>query len=439
MTDRLWEFVTFAYPNIKYVVLGSILLSISSAVVGCFTFLKKKALLGDVISHAVLPGICLSFIVSGSKNPFLLIIGASITGWISIVAMDYIVRSSKIKEDTATGLSLSVFFGIGILLLTYIQHSGNAAQTGLDTFLFGNAAALIGEDLIAFSLIAVIILVVVYFFYKEFKLISFDTQFANTLGLPVRTLELILTSITVLAVVTGIQAVGVVLMAAMLITPAAAARFWTNRLSIMLTLAAIFGAFSGITGAYISYASPSMPTGPWIVMVLSIIALISFFFAPGKGILIRVFKQYQNQRKFLGENLLKVFYTLGESNQNFLSYRSQEELMAKRAFKESTLAKGLTRLSREGFVTHHRAQWALTKEGYEKGKRIVRLHRMWELYLTEYLKIAPDHVHEDAESIEHVITPELELRLERLLDHPSVDPHKAPIPQKQQPIINNEQ
>ena len=297
--ETLIEFFSFKYPNIKYVVFGTILLSISSAVVGCFTFIKKKSLVGDVISHAVLPGICISFMVSGSKDPFLLIIGAFISGWVSILVMDAIIQNTKIKEDAATGLSLSVFFGVGILLMTYIQHSGNASQSGLDTFLFGKAAALIGKDLLAFSIIAIIVLLTVFFFYKEFKLISFDPQFARVIGLPIKRLEMILTSITVLAVVTGIQAVGVVLMAAMLITPAAAARFWTNRLSYMILLASIFGAFSGISGAFISYSAPSMPTGPWMVMVLSIIALISFFFAPGKGIVIRQWRRFSIRRQLL--------------------------------------------------------------------------------------------------------------------------------------------
>ncbi|MFT5642409.1 MAG: manganese/zinc/iron transport system permease protein, partial [Cyclobacteriaceae bacterium] len=182
MKELIIDFFSFSNPNIRYVVFGSMLLAVSSAIVGCFTFLKKKALVGDVVSHAVLPGICLSFIISGTKDPFLLIIGAFITGWLSIVVMDYIIQHSKIKEDTATGLSLSVFFGIGILLLTYIQHSGNAAQSGLDSFLFGKAAALVGKDLLAFSLVAILILVVVFFFYKEFKLISFDPAFAQSLG-----------------------------------------------------------------------------------------------------------------------------------------------------------------------------------------------------------------------------------------------------------------
>ncbi|GAB4245435.1 MAG: metal ABC transporter permease [Ekhidna sp.] len=426
--ETLIEFFSFNYPNIKYVVFGTVLLSISSAVVGCFTFIKKKALVGDVVSHAVLPGICIAFMVSGSKDPFLLIIGAFVSGWVSILVMDKITQNTKIKEDAATGLSLSVFFGIGILLMTYIQHSGNAAQSGLDTFLFGKAAALVGKDLLAFSIIAIIVLVTVSLFYKEFKLISFDPQFACVIGLPVKRLETILTSITVLAVVTGIQAVGVVLMAAMLITPAAAARFWTNRLHRMMLLSAFFGAFSGICGAFISYSAPSMPTGPWMVMVLSIIALISFFFAPGKGILIRQWRRMSIQRQLLEENLLKTFYRYGENSGDHMQMVREDDLNLIRNFSPAQLLKGLRKLKVNGYVKREMDGWRLTREGFEKGKRITRLHRLWELYLTKYLRIAPDHVHEDADTIEHVITPELEQRLEKLLEFPTTDPHSSAIP-----------
>lgn len=420
------EFFTFQYSNIKYVVFGSILLSISSAVVGCFTFVKKKSLVGDVISHAVLPGICIAFLTSGNKNPYFLIIGAFITGWLSILVMDAITRNTKVKEDAATGLSLSVFFGIGMLILTYIQQSGNASQSGLDTFLFGKAAALIGDDLIAFSIVAILVLVVIILFYKEFKIIAFDPEYAKVTGLPIRRLEFILTSITVLAVVTGIQAVGVVLMAAMLITPAAAARFWTHRFLQMIFLAALFAAISGVSGAYISYAVPSMPTGPWIVMIASLIAIFSFFFSPKRGILMKQFKRISIQNKLLEENLLKAFYKLTQSKN--LQTINDEELQKADIFNETQLKKGFSKLKKDGYLIKNANNWVVSKEGLEKGKKLLRLHRLWELYLTKYLNIAPDHVHDDADTMEHILTPEIEAELEKLLDNPKYDPHQSIIP-----------
>ncbi|UXX78559.1 metal ABC transporter permease [Reichenbachiella carrageenanivorans] len=426
--EDLITFFSFQNPNIRYVTGGSMLLAISSALVGCFTFLKKKALVGDAVAHAVLPGICLAFLLSGTKNPIYLIIGAFITGWLSLLLIDAITRNSKIKEDTAIGLILSVFFGVGILLLTMIQHSGNAAQTGLDSFLFGKAAALVGQDLMIFSVISISLLLGVILFYKEFALISFDEDYAKSIGFPVKRLELVLTTLTVLAVVTGIQAVGVVLMAAMLITPAAAARFWTNRLSIMLLLAAIFGAFSGVSGAYISYVAPSMPTGPWIVMMISVIALVSFFVAPEKGILYKLIRQTKIKKRILNENILKLFYQLGEIDQNFEEQRSVAQIQAKRPIKTPTLITGLNALAYQGFLKKQQDTWKLTDQGQKKGQRIVKLHRLWEVYLTTYLRIAPDHVHEDADNIEHILTPELEARLEALLKYPTSDPHESTIP-----------
>ncbi|MCZ6521125.1 MAG: metal ABC transporter permease [Bacteroidetes bacterium] len=426
--ELLLEFLSFSDPNIRFVVLGSVLLTASSAIVGCFTFLKKKALVGDAVAHSILPGVCLGFLLAGSKNPLYLIVGAFITGWLSLVIIDAIVAKSKIKEDTAIGLILSVFFGMGILLLTMIQHSGNAAQSGLDQFLFGKAAALVGQDLIVFSIVAVTLIFFVVLFFKEFTLISFDKDLAIALGFPVRRIELVLTTLTVLAVVIGIQAVGVVLMAAILITPAAAARFWTDRVKIMVILAALFGAFSGFAGAFISYAAPAMPTGPWIVVVISIIAFTSFFFAPKKGILYRTWNQRKIKRQMVEENILKTIYSLGAISKNYFQPKTEQEILEARNFETSQLHLGLNRLKSQGYLKRSGDQWVLSPEGRDKGQHVVKLHRLWEVYLTKYLRIAPDHVHEDAETIEHVITPELEVKLEKLLKYPKLDPHESEIP-----------
>ncbi len=426
--SELLQFLSFEDPNTRYVVTGTVLLAISSAIVGSFTFLKKKALVGDAVAHSVLPGVCLAFMLSGNKNPVYLVVGAFITGWLSLVIIDQIVARSRIKEDTAIGLILSTFFGLGIMLLTKIQHTGNAAQSGLDSFLFGKAAALVGTDVIVFSTISIILLVVVFIFFKELTLIAFDEDFAKSIGFPVRRLELVLTTLTVMAVVIGIQAVGVVLMAAMLITPAAAARFWTDQLRVMLLLAAIFGAFAGVFGAFVSYTAPAMPTGPWIVMIISIIAMFSFFFAPRKGILYKMVKQRRIQKKIRDENILKMFYQLGEADGDYFSSRTSEALSERRELASGQLASGLSRLKRHGYLKSDQEGWQLTIEGKNKGQRTIKLHRLWELYLTQYLRIAPDHVHDDAETIEHIITPELEAKLEKLLEYPDVDPHMSKIP-----------
>lgn len=426
--NKLIEFFSLTDANVRYVVFGSVLLAASSALVGCFTFLKKRSLIGDAIAHSVLPGICGAFLLSGTKNPLYLVTGAFLTGWLSVVLLDGITRFSKIKEDTATGLVLSVFFGIGIFLLTLIQNSGMAAQTGLDSFLFGQAASLLFEDVLVFGSIALLLILCILLLYKELKLVTFDPAFAAAIGLPIRALNLTLTTLTVLAVVVGIQAVGVVLMAAMLITPAAAARFWTDRLGLMLVLASLLGAFSGLSGAYISYLAPAMPTGPWIVIVLSTLAMLSFFLAPKKGVLYRLLRQRRVRLKILEENILKLFYHLGEKDQLFLAERSLEQIQELRFMPRRELSLGLRRLRSQGFLELQQDKYRLTTAGVEKGRRVVKLHRLWELYLNQYMRIAPDHVHDDAESIEHIITPELEKQLEEKLNFPEMDPHQEKIP-----------
>lgn len=434
--EQILEFFSFQDVNIRYVALGTLLLGASSAVVGCFTFLRKKALVGDTIAHSILPGICLSFIIFKTKDPLMLLLGAMLSGWLSVYVVDYISANSKIKPDTAIGLTLSVFFGVGILLLTHIQHSGNSAQAGLDKFLFGKAASLVQNDVITFGIVSVILIGTIILFFKQFSLISFDVHFAKTIGLSVRTFEVILSTITVLAVAIGIQTVGVVLMAAMLITPAAAARFWTDKLKVMVIIAAIIGGVSGIFGAFISYTAPSMPTGPWIVAVLSFIAIGSMLVAPKNGAISKSRKQKKNQRKILEDNIIKLLYKLGEKENEFFKNRSIRTLKNYREYPEKKLLKGLNILKKKNQVVLVNDLWVLTEEGKKAGMRVVRIHRLWELYLTTYLRIAPDHVHEDAETIEHIITPEMESKLEHLLDYPEKDPHSANIPYKNEKDIN---
>ena len=429
MIESLIEFFSFADANVRYVSFGMILLGISAGMVGSFTLLRKRALVGDAIAHSVLPGVCLAFMFWGTKNPLVLLIGAVCTGWLSLIAIDFITKNSRIKADAAIGLVLSVFFGVGILLLTSIQHSGNAAQSGLDKFLFGNAASLIGSDMYVFASMSILLIIVILAFFKEFTLVSFDLEFANAIGLPVRTLEIILSSITVLAVAVGIQAVGVVLMAALLITPAAAARFWTDNISVMVVLAAIFGAISGIVGAFVSYLAPSMPTGPWVVVVLSLIAIFSLLFSPQKGYFARFWSKRQYRLKILEENVLKIFYHLGEKNQDFEAKRKIADLQKKRAIPIAEMRKGLQRLVKKSWISSiNKNEFQLTKTGETKAKRLIRIHRLWEVYLSKHLNIAADHVHNDAEAMEHLITPELEKELEQFLNYPKADPHNKIIP-----------
>lgn len=428
---ELQEFIDFLLlrdANVRYVVIGSMLIGASAALVGSFLFLKKRALVGDAIAHSVLPGICLAFILFQTKSPLILLLGAIATGWISLVVIDLISNNSKIKSDTSIGLTLSWFFGIGIMLLTSIQKTGNAAQSGLDKFLFGNASAMLGEDVFLFSGVSIVLIAMTLFLFKPLKLVIFDRDFARSKGVRVGMFELALSTMTVIAVAAGIKAVGVVLMAALLITPAAAARFWTNDLRTMLLLASLFGMISGWSGAFVSYTLPRMSTGPWIVLVVSFIAIFSFFFGTQKGMVNKLWAQRKMQHKIANENVLKLFYHLGEELRDFTALRTFDELMNKRFMSKSDFNAAFSRLKRRQLVFTSDGRMALTDQGVKEGQRLTRLHRLWELYLIKYVKVAPDHVHDDAEAIEHIITPEIEAELVALLDNPDQDPHNKNIP-----------
>lgn len=424
----LIDFILLSDPNVRYVVLGTMLICTSAAVVGCFLFLRKRALVGDAIAHAVLPGICVAFMVFGTKEPWVLLIGATVSGWLSLVFIDTITRWSKLKADSAIGIALTWFFAIGILLLTVIQRGGNASQSGLDKFLFGSAASMLSQDVLMFSWVAFTLLISCLFFFRVFKLIIFDADYAASIGLPIKGYDLLISTLTVVAVATGIQSVGVVLMAALLITPAAAARFWTDDLRRMLILAAVFGLLPGYLGTYVSYTSPRMPTGPWIVLIASMIAILSFFLGARKGLLVRLLQHRANQRKVVRENVLKLLYHLGENDSQFTRARSRDEMMNKRAMSPLEWRRGVQELRRMDLIVNQGSGFALTKQGAKEGERITRLHRLWEMYLNRYMKIAPDHVHDDAEAIEHIITPEIEEELLLLLERPEKDPHQSRIP-----------
>lgn len=284
-------------PNTRWILGGTILLGICSGVIGCFAYLRKQSLMGDALSHAALPGICVAFMITGTKSIFGFLFGALVAGVIATFAIGFITRETRIKQDAALGIILTVFFGVGIVLLTQIQHSGSGNQSGLDTFLFGQAAAMVRQDVMIMAFICVSLIILVALFYKEFKLVSFDSGFAKGIGLPIRFLEQFIMFLLVVAVVVGIQAVGVVLMAAMLITPAVSARYWTNKLALMIVVSAMFGGLSGFGGTLLSTLGKNLPTGPLIVLTATVIFVISVLFAPAKGVIAKArVRKYMKQK-----------------------------------------------------------------------------------------------------------------------------------------------
>ena len=284
------------------VALGCALFGIASGVLGCFAVLRRQSLLGDGISHAALPGIVFAFLLTGNRSTEVLQLGALISGLAATFIILRVTKHSRIKFDSATALVMAAFFGLGLVLLTYSQRQSGANQAGLKRFIYGQASTLLLRDVLVIAAGGAALLLIVLLFRKEFKLLSFDAEFARSLGLKTERLSLLLSLLTVFAIIIGLQTVGVVLMSAMLISPAVAARQWTDRLGVMALLAAIFGAVSGVFGAFISSALTGVPTGPSIAVSVSFIAVFSLLFAPGRGVAAKIVKRAKIVRRGINES-----------------------------------------------------------------------------------------------------------------------------------------
>jgi manganese/zinc/iron transport system permease protein len=347
----------FTDYTLRNVALGAAILGMIGGVLGSFAVLRKQSLIGDVLAHAALPGICLTFMLTGLKAPLALLLGAGITGWIASVFVLTVLRQTHLPEDAALGVTLSVFFGFGVLLLTFIQSSGDANQAGLDKFIFGQAATVIASDVLLMAVLGGVALLVVALLYKEFKLLSFDPEFLSALGFPTRSLGTLLTSLTVIAVLIGLQTVGVVLMAAMLIAPAAAARQWTDRLGVMIGLSALFGGASGVIGAVLSATRENLPTGPVVIVCVSVITFISILVAPRRGVIADVVRAGRNRVRIRLERLLLDAHVLHTHDA-----LTPETLATRRRERPAQSLHGLRELEARGWARREGQRWELTPE-----------------------------------------------------------------------------
>ena len=279
-----------ADPTLRPAVLGTAALGAVSGGVGTFAVVRRQSLQGDAVSHAALPGVAAAYWLGG-RSEIALLLGAAVTGWLALTLVGALTRRGRASFDSALAGALAVFFGLGLVLMTYLQrlYPGTPAVR-LQQYLFGAEAATIRlGDLVPLLALGVPALLVLLAFWKEFKLLSFDPDFGASLGLPVRRLDVLLTVVIVAAVVIGLQTVGVVLMSALIVAPAAAARQWTDRLGTLVTLAMLFGAAAGVTGTLLAHTlserGHAVPTGPTIVLTATAFTLASLLFAPRRGLL----------------------------------------------------------------------------------------------------------------------------------------------------------
>jgi manganese/zinc/iron transport system permease protein len=362
----------FADYTLRQVALGAAMLGIVNGVLGSFAVLRKQSLLGDGISHAALPGIALAFLLTGSKSSLTLLLGAAAAGWVGTLLIMNIVKHTRVKYDSALGLVLSVFFGFGLVLLTHIQKLPVATQAGLDKFLFGQAATLLRKDVVTIGVLGGIVVAFLLVFWKEFKLVSFDPDFAVSLGFPVRMLDILLTTLLVVAIVIGLQTVGVVLMSAMVVAPAAAARQWTDRLGIMVAVSGLFGALAGVSGALFSSAAARIPTGPTIVLCASSIVFLSLLLAPNRGMAWGWVREQINRRQLQTEAVLGDLYVLARQHRE-PGHGHPVAVLRTMAHGHGGVDRSLQVLKERGLVQETGSgEWALTPRGMEEAGRLSR-------------------------------------------------------------------
>lgn len=355
----------FSDYTLRTVALGSAALGTVSGALGSFAVLRRQSLLGDAISHAALPGIALAFLLTGSKAPLVLVLGAAVAGWVGTLVVMRVVETTRVKEDAALGIVLAVFFGFGLVLLTWIQKMPEASQAGLDSYLFGQAATLLERDVAIIAGLGGVALGVMLLFWKEFKLLSFDPDFAGSLGFSVRGLDVLLTSVLVLAIVIGLQTVGVVLMAAMVVAPAAAARQWTDRLGLMVALAGGFGALAGVAGAVLSSTTERLPTGPTIVLSLTALVVLSLFLAPNRGLVWEWARERSSRRRLHTDAVLAELYALARHHPG----REHGHATAALEAVHPGARHELQELAERGWARESTDGWAITPAGVREEER----------------------------------------------------------------------
>ena len=408
----------FTDPVLRAPTWGCILMCIASSLMGVMVFLRKRSLLAESLSHATYPGACLGvfglalFFPHLEEWTFIAVLGgAFLSSLLALKAINYLELKANVKPDAALCFILAVFFGAGIVIASAMQSAFPVWYQQVRMLLFGQAATMGDIHIWIYGSLALLIVGFIWNSFRPLQAYLFDPSFSKSTGIRTALLEKVLFCFLLLSLIVGIRSVGVVLMSGMLIAPAVCARAFSDRLQYVFLIAAIVGGVSGFLGNYLSVVL-EIPTGPMIVLVGTAFALLGLMFSPKRGLVFRLVRASAFRLRCLEENILKAIWKNGKPSEN-LTFMVQFALW---------------RLKKQGWV---KPSGKLTVDGGKKAALIVRLHRLWELYLTEELGFHAEKVHRTAEEMEHILTPEMEERLTHLLENPMRDPHHQPIPEKE--------
>lgn len=405
------EFINY-YFNYLLTGLALTILCVVGSAVGVFIHLQRKSLIADALAHGMLPGICAAFLLVNDKDDPLILLGGGIAALFCYYLVEWVIGSLFAKADAAIAAIMSGFFGLGILLITYIQRNPDGNSTGLDRILFGSAAALTTVDLFYISIVSIPAIIYLVLFRKSLLFQIFDQAFLSISGISDRWSRVLLNVITVSVVILGVKSLGVILISSVIILPSSIASLLTRRGHLFFYYALLIGLISGLFGVTLSTFIPRLSTGPVVVLSMGLLFIIALALAPEVGIVSSYMSRLAHLQKVKVENVLKVLY-LKQINGEAMPL---------------DLDRRIIRFIYQQNLIYSIAKPALTSTGVAEARRVVRLHRLWELYLSRKMDFATDHLHQDADAIEHIITPEIEAELIKTLNRPEQDPHQSEIP-----------
>lgn len=431
--DRLAD--TFISPshNLRVIYLGVISLGIAAGVCGCFLVFRRRSLLSDTIGHATLPGVALAFLLTarfsdGGKSFVAIMIGALLTGWLSVRAVQWVRHHTPIREDGALAISLTVFYGVGVVCLSVIQGLQLKDTSGLEYYLYGMVASMVQSEALLLFWIALAALAVIFLFLKELNALCFDEAFVASQGLPNRWLDELLMFVALVVTIVGLQTVGLLMIMALFIIPPATARLWTASMPWTIGIAGSVGALGSLCGAVASSVVPHLPAGASIILATSLLFGGSLLVGSRQGILVKKLRIARQEEKLAENQFLRTIFDSLEGQQQIrlltgLEFSrelamvpvSMSTLLEQRGWPNAKQSRVMRSLARQEYLTKGKSGLVtLTPLGLERALEAARTHRLMELYLLEHAEIAPGRVHQYVEEIEEITTPEIASDLRKL-------------------------
>jgi len=411
--------------------IASSLVGIMCGMIGTFIVLRNMSLIGDALSHAILPGIVVAFLITGySTIGFFL--GSVIAGLFTAFIITWIQHNVKTKNDASIGIVFTAMFSIGVIGISSLNRE-EGVHLDLKDFLFGTVMGISNEDIILTAVVCLYTIISIIVFYRYLFISTFQPTIAATMGISVKMIHYFLMLLLSFAVVSALRTVGVILVVAMLITPPATALLLSDKLKSVIALSALIGLVSAIIGLIIAILF-DMPPGPAMCLVATFMYFLAGIFAPKKGLLTKFLNSQKQKKQIVIDHILRQVV---KPENKAISITSLSQKLDVSLWK---LKSAINKLVNDGILSSQNNQVALTAKGNMKAEKLVRAHRLWETYLVDEIGLDDGQIHNEADKLEHYLTEEMLDEVDKKLGYPNTDPHGSPIPKRihkpKNPLIN---